>query len=186
MHTCTLPAPSARNSAASRQVVTPPIPLIGMRDSAGSRAISATMFSAMGFTAGPQYPPCAPFPSIVGSGANRSRSTDVIELMVFIRLTASAPPRIAASAGWRMSVMFGVSLTITGMRVAALTQRVTISIYSGTCPTAAPMPRSDIPWGHPKFSSTPSAPVSSTNGRMNFHGSSSHGTISDTIIAWSG
>jgi hypothetical protein len=54
VQTCTVPAPSARNSAASRQVVTPPMPLIGRPWVSGSRAISATMLSAMGFTAGPQ------------------------------------------------------------------------------------------------------------------------------------
>ena len=35
---------------------------------------------------------------MVGSGANRFKSTDVIELIVLIRLTASAPPDIAAAA----------------------------------------------------------------------------------------
>ena len=37
---------------------------------------------------------------------------------------------------------FGVSFTITGMRVCCLHQRVTISTYSGTWPTAEPMLRS--------------------------------------------
>ncbi len=36
--------------------------------------------------------------------------------MVLIRLTASVPPCLAARAGFRMSLMFGVSLVITGMR----------------------------------------------------------------------
>jgi len=54
VQTCTFPAPSDRNSAASRQVVTPPMPLIGMPAVSCERAISATMFRAMGFTAGPQ------------------------------------------------------------------------------------------------------------------------------------
>ena len=90
----------------------------------------------------------------------------MIELIVLIRLTASAPPAFAARAGLLMSVMFGVSLTITGIRVCALHQRATISMYSGTCPTAEPMPRSLIPCGQPKLSSTPSAPVSSTSGRI--------------------
>ena len=52
--------------------------------------------------------------------------------MVLISDTASAPPLCAARAGRRMSVMFGVSFTITGMRVCALHQRATISMYSGT------------------------------------------------------
>ena len=56
----------------------------------------------------------------------------MIELMVLISDTASAPPLLAASAGLRMSEMLGVSFTITGMRVCALHQRATISTYSGT------------------------------------------------------
>ena len=64
-----------------------------------------------------------------------------------------------------------------GMRECFFTQRVTISIYSGTCPTADPMPRSAMPCGQPKFSSTPSASVSSIRCRMSFHDSSSQGTI---------
>ncbi|MCY1366346.1 hypothetical protein D9M69_532380 [compost metagenome] len=116
----------------------------------------------------------------------RSRSTLVIELMVLISDTASAPPRWAARADWRMSVMLGVSLTITGSEPWVLHQRVTSSTYSGTWPTAAPMPRSGMPWGQPKFSSMPSAPVASTSGRMRCQDSSTHGTISDTTKARSG
>ena len=73
------------------------------------------MFNAMGFTAGPQYPPCVPLPSIVGLGAIRSRSMPVIDATVLIKLTASAPPRNAASAGLQISDIFGVSFTIHGI-----------------------------------------------------------------------
>ena len=52
--TCTVPAPRAMNSAASRHVVTPPMPEMGSPWVSGFRAISDTMESAMGFTAGPQ------------------------------------------------------------------------------------------------------------------------------------
>ena len=93
----------------------------------------------------------------------------MMELMVLISETASALPCLAARAGPRMLVTLGVSFTITGSREFSLHQRVTISTYSGTWPTAAPMPRSDIPCGQPKLSSMPSAPVSSTSGRMVFH-----------------
>ena len=110
----------------------------------------------------------------------------MIELIVLISDTASAPPFFAARAGRRMSVMLGVSLTITGIRVCALHQRATISMYSGTCPTAEPMPRSDMPCGQPKLSSTPSHSVSSTRARIVFHDSSSQGAISDTTSARSG
>ncbi len=59
-------------------------------------------------------------------------------------------------------------------------------MYSGTCPTAEPMPRSLMPCGQPKLSSIPSAPVSSTSGRIVFQLSSSQGTIRLTTIARSG
>ena len=113
-------------------------------------------------------------------------STPMIELMVLISDTASAPPFLAARAGWRMSVMLGVSLTITGSLEYCLHQAVTISMYSGTWPTAAPMPRSLMPCGQPKLSSMPSAPVSATRGSMAFQDCSSQGTISETTIARSG
>ena len=116
----------------------------------------------------------------------RSRSTPITELTVLMRLTASAPPACAARAGKRTSVMLGVSFTMTGMRVCFLTHDATISMYSGTCPTAEPMPRSDMPCGQPKLSSTASAPVSSTRARMLFQLVSSQGTISETTIARSG
>jgi hypothetical protein len=112
--------------------------------------------------------------------------TPITELMVLIRLTASAPPANAARAGARMSAMLGVSFTITGSRLYNLHQRVTISMYCGTWPTAEPMPRSLMPCGQPKFSSMPSQPVSSTRGRIAFHAASSHGTMIDTTIARSG
>ena len=73
-----------------------------------------------------------------------------------------------------------------GMRVNCLHQRTTISTYSGTWPTAAPMPRSLMPCGQPKLSSMPSAPVSSTSGRMAFQASSSHGTMIEATTARSG
>ena len=85
-----------------------------------------------------------------------------------------------------MSATFGVSFTITGKRVYSLHQRVTISMYSGTWPTAEPMPRSLMPCGQPKFSSMPSQPVSSTRGRIARQACSSHGTMIETTIARSG
>ena len=107
----------------------------------------------------------------------------MMEATVLISDTASAPPFFAAAADARISVMFGVSLTITGIRVCALAQRVTISTYSGTWPTAAPIPRSDMPCGQPKLSSTPSAPVSSTRLRIACQSGSVHGTMSETTTA---
>src|ERR1700727_4084186 len=111
------------NSAASRQVVMPPLAEMGMPAHTESRAISDTIESAIGLTAGPHMPPCVPLPSITTSGVMRSRSMFMIELMVLMSDTASAPPVFAARAGWRTAVMLGVSLTMTGMRVGALQQR---------------------------------------------------------------
>ena len=70
-----------------------------------------------------------------------------MELMVLISETASAPPARAARAGGTMSVTLGVSLTMTGMEAASVTHPVIMVQYSGTWPTAEPMPRSDMPWG---------------------------------------
>src|ERR1700756_4772832 len=100
------------------------------------------MFRAIGLTAGPQYPPCVDLPSTSGLGVRVSRSMPVIELIVLIADTASAPPRFAARAITRMSEMFGVNLTITGVRAISLAHDVIISVYSGTWPTADPIPRS--------------------------------------------
>src|SRR5882724_477028 len=79
-------------------------------------------------------------PPVDGLIARVAGSTPMIELIVLIRLTASAPPFLAASAGGLMSVTLGVSFTITGSLLCALHHAVTISMYSGTWPTAAPMP----------------------------------------------
>ena len=84
------------------------------------------------------------------------------ELIVLIRAIPSAPAARAARAGWRMSVTLGVSFTSTGMAAFSITHSVIIWTYSGTWPTAAPMPRSLMPCGQPKLSSMPSAPVSLT------------------------
>ena len=62
-------------------------------------------------------------PPVRGRMVSVSGSTPMIELMVLISDTASAPPRLAARAGMRMSVMLGVSLTITGSRLYCLHQR---------------------------------------------------------------
>ena len=107
----------------------------------------------------------------------------VIELMVLMAESASAPPRFAARATVRMSVMFGVSFTSTGVRATSFTHSVIMHAYSGTCPTAQPMPRSLMPCGQPKFSSSPSAPASSERFTMSCQASRFDSTISDAITA---
>ena len=56
----------------------------------------------------------------------------MIELIVLIAANASAPPRLAARAASRMSEIFGVSLTMTGVLAFSFTHAVIISVYSGT------------------------------------------------------
>ncbi len=141
------------------------------------------MFSAIGFTAGPQYPPCELLPSTIGRGSKVSRFMPVIELIVLIALSPSAPARLAARATTRMSVMFGVSFTSTGVRAASFTHSVIICAYSGTCPTALPMPRSLMPCGQPKFSSSPSAPAPSARFTISCQVSRFDSTIKLAITA---
>ena len=73
------------------------------------------------------------------------RSTLMMELIVLINDTAFARAATAARAGITISEMLGVSFTITGIFATSMTQPVICSQYSGTCPTALPMPRSLIP-----------------------------------------
>ena len=77
------------------------------------------------------------------------RSTPIIEFSVLISEIALALAATAARAGITMSEMFGVSFTITGIFATCITQPVICSQYSGTWPTALPMPRSLIPCGQP-------------------------------------
>src|SRR6187402_2693627 len=80
----------------------------------------------------------------------------------------------------------GVSLVITGICAASITHSTTMQAISGSCPTAAPIPRSVIPCGQPKFNSIPCAPVSSVfliNSAQLFLSLSA---INETIIALSG
>src|ERR1035437_6846273 len=94
-------------------------------------------------------PPWELRPDTVGSGTNVSRFTLVIELMVLMSEMALAPARFAARATAVTSVMLGVSLTMTGMVAASMTQPVIFSATAGCWPTAEPMPRSHMPWGQP-------------------------------------
>lgn len=89
--------PMARNSAASRQVVTPPMPGIGGSRGSSWRAISppysAPWASPPGRSGRKGRHSC---PCRRSSGEKLSRSTLVIDFTVLIRLTASAPPPWAA------------------------------------------------------------------------------------------
>ncbi len=76
-----------------------------------------------------------------------------------------------------------MSLTSTGVFATSLTQPVIIFAYSGTWPTAAPIPRSLIPCGQPKFSSRPSAPESSARLTMSCQTSRFDSTMSEATTA---
>src|SRR5699024_10639540 len=166
--TCTLDDPISINSTAVCQSEIPPIPEIGTLIR-GCLAHSPTILSAIGLTAGPQYPPCDPFPPTCGIVFHLSRSTTAQLLIVLIMLIASAPQSAAASAVVVISVIFGVNFTITGVFAASLTQYVCFSTNSGTWPEAEPIPLSAIPCGHPKLSSNPSTPTSSTRLTISCH-----------------
>ncbi len=84
-----------------------------------------------------------------------------------------------------MSETLGVSLTSTGSRVASRAHRVISVSTFGSWPTADPMPRSHMPCGQPKFSSIPSAPVSSTR-RIRLRQSSRLSSMIETTMAWQG
>ena len=66
-------------------------------------------------------------------------------LIVLIREMALAPAFFAARADLVTSVTFGVNFTITGICAASITQLTIVSMTSGFCPTAEPIPRSHIP-----------------------------------------
>src|SRR5882724_5222349 len=72
------------------------------------------------------------------------------------------------------------------MVAASITHSTTMQAISGSCPTAAPMPRSVIPCGQPKLSSSPCAPVSSTFFMSSCQLFLSLSAISETIMARSG
>ena len=103
-------------------------------------------------------------------------------LIVLISEIASAPALRAARAAKTTLVMLGVSLTITGIVAASITQPTIVSATSGFCPTAEPIPRSHIPWGQPKLSSIPSAPASALRLTNSCH-RSRVSTISEAITA---
>ena len=121
-------APRSRNSAASAPVSTPPIPERSAFPPLSPSIIAAsaaTLASATGFTAGPEYPPGVVAPSTHGCGLSVSRSTPEIELMVFIAASPRAPPASAALPASAMLVTLGVSLAQKGSLVFAATHEQT-------------------------------------------------------------
>jgi hypothetical protein len=81
-----------------------------------------------------------------------------------------------------MSLTFGVSLMRTGTVANSFAHEVIRSLTFGSWPTAEPIPRSHMPCGHPKLSSSPSAPASSDRLMISRH-SSRVSTISEAMTA---
>ena len=77
-------------------------------------------------------------------------------------------------------------MTITGIEACFLHHSAVILTYSGTCPTADPIPLSDMPCGQPKLSSKASAPVSSIIGTYLAQDASFIGSITEATNVRSG
>ena len=106
----------------------------------------------------------------------------MIDLTVLMSEIACAPERTTASPGSVMSPMLGVSLMMTGVLAVSTAQRAISSRTLGSLPTAEPIPRSHMPCGQPKLSSSPSAPASSARRMISRH-SSRVSTISEAMTA---
>src|SRR5258706_2719506 len=100
VHTCTVVDPSSMNSVASFQVLMPPMPETGALEVMGSWAMVVSIFSAMGLTAGPQYPPNVDLPPTLGFGMKVSRSTPLKDWIVLIREGALAAGFADARSVW--------------------------------------------------------------------------------------
>ncbi len=127
VQTCTVPKPSAMYSAASFHVSMPPMPEIGTRDVAPFARDVGHHVERDRLHHRPAHAAMRPLaahmrPGRHGVEVDAHHRVDGVD-----EVTASAPPFTAASAGRRMLETFGVSFTITGMRVCCLHQRVTIS-----------------------------------------------------------
>src|SRR3954466_14894270 len=96
VHTCTVLAPRSMNSTASFHVLMPPMPDTGTFRVVGSWLIVARNFKAIGFTAGPQYPPKTDLPATYGFGIKVSRSMPVTDCIVLIKERALDPASTAA------------------------------------------------------------------------------------------
>ena len=101
-------APATRNSITSSIVAIPPTAMTG---NAFAFAICQTIRSTSGLIAGPLRPPVT-LPRI----GLLLPPVDAMPRSVFTSDTASAPPSAAALAIATMSVTFGVSLAMSGMR----------------------------------------------------------------------
>ena len=97
------------------------------RECSRARRHAATCASATARIAGPESPPVPP-PSH-GRRSPPRRGDSAIARSVLISDTASAPASCAAAAQAGTSAVFGVSLTISGLRVRAATGATTCSSW---------------------------------------------------------
>ena len=137
------------NSMASRVVAMPPMAMTGI-DTAP--AISQTMRSAIGRSAGPLKPPVR----LCRRSFLCSTSIDMPR-MVLMAVIASAPACSQARATAAMSPASGLILTQTGKRVAARTARVTSAQSRASLPNSMPP---SVTFGHDTLSSTAKMPSS--------------------------
>mmetsp|Transcript_11752 Transcript_11752/g.29696 ORF Transcript_11752/g.29696 Transcript_11752/m.29696 type:complete len:203 (+) Transcript_11752:932-1540(+) len=146
------------NCSADSAESQPPVARMGKPGSA--RAMAEIALSAMGRVALPDMPPYVVRFSLPTAGhALLSPCTPISVDTVLMAVTPDAPPSCAARAMTVMSVTLGVSLAKNGMVHTSFSQRQISSTSSGSCPHARPMPRSPMPWGQLRLSSSASAPL---------------------------
>ena len=104
-----------------------------------TRAATAdTCASAIARTAGPERPPVPP-PSQAAPGRSAAERASAIARSVLMSDTASAPPACAAAAQLATSAVFGVSFTISGLRVRGRRWARTRSSWAGSAPMSRPV-----------------------------------------------
>eukprot|EP01137_Pigoraptor_chileana_P009089 Opistho-2@56828 len=159
-HTCSVLAPQCKNCSADSAESMPPVARMGKPGS--FRAMFDTALRAIGRMALPETPPYVVFFSAPTAGhADALDLTPISPDTVLVAVAPDAPPSCAAIAISTMSVTFGVSLAKKGILIAARTHRQILRTSSGSCPHARPMPRSPMPCGHERLSSSASAPEAS-------------------------
>ena len=130
----------------------PPMPMTGTR---AVRATCQTIRKATGLMAGPDSPPV-----MLASRGRRVSMSIAMPVIVLISESASAPPASALRAITLMSVTFGESFTMSGLRVRSRTARTTRSAATGSTPKTTPPA---FTFGQEMFTSTAATPSIPSN-----------------------